>query len=92
MLLPDEDYRKAMDSSVLPRLYPNLCLAQISDFNTLIAKSQDNKTPVFALTDEQLDNVGTVLEADQGKRTEFREVFSALANRVITLTGYAEST
>ena len=62
------------------------CLAQIADFNTLIAKSQDHQTPVFALTDAQLGHVGTVLEIDQVKRNEFQAVFSELADRVVVLT------
>jgi cellulose biosynthesis protein BcsQ len=69
----------------VPDLLPNYCLAQIADFNTLITRSQDFKTPVFALTDDQLGHVGTVLESDQGKRTEFEEVFSDLADGVLTL-------
>ncbi len=91
MLLPVKDYSEVMNSDMLPGIYPNLCLAQVSDFNTLIAKSQDNKTPVFALTDQQLENVGTVLEADQAKREEFYKVFSELSDQVTTLTGNAES-
>jgi len=83
MLLPKEKYKQ------IPSLLPNYCLAQIADFNTLIAKSQDHKTPVFALTDEQIGHVGTVLEVDQTKRKEFFEVFEALVERVITLTSDA---
>ncbi len=70
-------------------LWPNLCLSQIADFNTMIAKSQDAKTPVFALTDDQLGNVGTVLSAEQHKREEFRENFDDLANKIIELTSDA---
>lgn len=91
MLLAGEHYTQTMDSGKLPGLSPDLCLSQIPDFNTLIAKSQDNKTPVFALSDQQLGNVGTVLEADQGKREEFHRVFSELCGRIVTLTGYAGS-
>jgi cellulose biosynthesis protein BcsQ len=61
-------------------------LAQIADFNTLIARSQDTRTPVFALSDEQLGHVGVVLEGDQKKRDEFLQIFSQLADRVVTLT------
>lgn len=80
MALDRQNYRR------VPELLPNLCLAQIADFNTLIAKSQDHRTPVFALTDEQLGNVGVVLEGDQRKRAEFRNVFQKLANDVALLT------
>jgi len=61
-------------------------LAQIADFNTLIARSQDCRTPVFALSDDQLGHVGVILEGDQKKREEFHAIFSDLADRVILLT------
>jgi hypothetical protein len=37
-------------------------LMQMSDFNSLIAKSQEHKAPVFLLSDEQLEQTGVVLE------------------------------
>ena len=80
MLLSEDKYQE------IDGLYPNLCLSQIADFNTLIAKSQDYQTPIFSLTDEQLAHVGTVLETDQAKMREFEELFAILADRVITLT------
>ena len=83
MTLKLEDYQ-AVDG-----LWPSLCLSQIADFNTLIAKSQDASTPVFALTDAQLGSVGTVLLAEQGKREEFRSDFSDLATKVVNLTSHA---
>jgi len=63
----------------------NYNLAQIADFNTLIAKSQEARTPVFALTDEQLGHVGVVLEGDQAKRAEFRTEFHNMAGRIVAL-------
>jgi cellulose biosynthesis protein BcsQ len=80
MLLPPMVYARVAG------LLPGYCLAQIADFNTLIAKSQEHKTPVFALTDAQLGHVGVVLGIDQGKREEFKDVFSNLASQVETLT------
>jgi hypothetical protein len=80
MLLPPARYYEVAG------LLPGYCLAQIADFNTLIAKSQEHKTPVFALTDEQLGHVGTVLGIDQAKRTEFNAAFSKLAGQVEALT------
>jgi cellulose biosynthesis protein BcsQ len=62
------------------------CLAQIPDFNTLIAASQTNQTPVFALTDDMLGHSGVVLEIDQQKRAEFEVLFRELATRVVSLT------
>jgi cellulose biosynthesis protein BcsQ len=67
-------------------LTSSYCLAQIANFNTLIARSQDYSTPVYALTPEQLGHVGTVLGIDQAKQKEFSEAFSNLADRVVTLT------
>jgi cellulose biosynthesis protein BcsQ len=62
------------------------CLAQIPDFNTLIATSQTHQTPVFALTDEMFGHTGTVLDQDRIKRDEFRDIFTLLTNRILTLT------
>ena len=83
MLLPKEKYKQ------VPELLPSFCLAQIADFHTLIAKSQDHKTPVFALTKEQLGHVGTVLAEDERKRKEFYRVFDKLVERIIILTNDA---
>lgn len=65
------------------------CLSLIPDFNSLIAKSQEHQMPVFALTNEQLDQTGAVLDASSTKRDEFRGIFSDLAEKVIRLTNDA---
>ncbi|ALG30420.1 hypothetical protein AOZ07_16490 [Glutamicibacter halophytocola] len=62
-------------------------LVQIQEFNSLLPKSQEYKVPVFALTDEQLNQVGVVLE---GSRTQIRSldrIFDQLADRVSRLLG-----
>ncbi len=64
----------------------SFCLAQISDFKTLIATSQSHCTPVFALTDDMIGHAGTVLEQDILKRNEFNKTFSRLADEIIELT------
>jgi cellulose biosynthesis protein BcsQ len=79
MTLSDSAY------DVVPGLRPSLCLALIADFNTLIAKSQEHTTPVFALTDQQLGHVGTVLDSDKKKRSEFLAAFTSLADSVTKL-------
>jgi cellulose biosynthesis protein BcsQ len=61
------------------------CLELIPNFNTLIAKSQSFRTPVFALTEEQLESVGIVLEQDTQKRDEFYALFHDLAKKILTL-------
>lgn len=65
------------------------CLAEIPDFNSLITASQNNQTPVFALTEGMLGHVGTVLEQDLQKRDEFNKTFGTLADRVIALSKHA---
>lgn len=75
----------ALDQSTyesIQGLWPSLCLSQIADFNTLIAKSQDSNTPVFALSDDQLRSAGTVLQAEKRKRAEFHQDFADLASKI----------
>lgn len=62
------------------------CLIQMSDFNSLIAKSQDFQTPVFALTSEQIGQTGRVLETTLTSQGSFKGTFSTLADRIINLT------
>ena len=78
MMFPAEHYLGA-------GLSAELCLSLIADFNTLIALSQTNQTPVFALEDNVL-GVGIVLEQNQVKRQEFLDCFSDLANKILALT------
>jgi len=63
----------------------NLCLAQIPEFNSLVAKSQDNLTPVFALTDEQLEAVGSVKENWITSRDSFDKQFDELTDRITNM-------
>ena len=53
------------------------CLAMIPDFNTLIAKSQAAQTPVFALTAQQIDQTGVVLERTLASRDSFLDIFTS---------------
>lgn len=62
------------------------CLATIPDFNSLIARSQETRTPVFALTNEQIGQVGRILETTIESRDRFAQLFSDLADKVIGLT------
>lgn len=63
----------------------NLNLAMIADFNSLISRSQEHSTPVFALTEEQLAAAGDVLENFATSRDSFYRDFSDLASRVDSL-------
>jgi cellulose biosynthesis protein BcsQ len=62
-----------------------LNLALIADFNSLISRSQEHATPVFALTEDQLAAAGDVLDNFAASRDSFHGDFSELANRVTAL-------
>ena len=83
MTLPEYSYRQ--------QDIKDYCLVTIPDFNSLIAKSQDHNTPVYALTPEQLEQGGSVLETSLGSRDTFGEMFSGLADKIISLIEHADS-
>lgn len=60
-------------------------LGQVQEFNSLLPKSQEHHVPVFALTDEQLDQVGVVLEGSRSQIESLTRIFEAMADRVIAL-------
>lgn len=62
-------------------------LSLIPDFNTLIAKSQKARTPVFALTKKQMERGGVILEKTIQNRDSFKKLFSDLADTILSLTG-----
>lgn len=61
-------------------------LINIADYNSLIAQSQQHNTPVFRLTDEQIGQVGQVLDNMIISRNNFNDTFSEFAQSVIALT------
>ena len=98
MLLPDELYQKAseigLDSIQLSLFFHDIAsqpLLQLSDFNTLIALSQEHKAPVFDLSDYQLRKEGIVLDNMRKSMNKFRDLFSDGADRILTLTENVES-
>jgi hypothetical protein len=84
MLLPDEKYH---DSGI----EQDYCLASISDFNSLIAKSQEHQVPVFLLTDKQIRLTGPLLQRTKKSKDMFKGIFSKLADMVVTLTNDARN-
>jgi cellulose biosynthesis protein BcsQ len=74
----------------------SLSLAKISNFNSLIALSQEHRTPVYALTPQQLGQTGIILQQNQKKQEDFKKTFSDLADKIIALSSensaYAVST
>lgn len=62
-------------------------LINIADFNSLIAQSQKHNKPVFALTDEEIEQAGVILKTMKESRDAFRACFNTLANSVEIITG-----
>jgi cellulose biosynthesis protein BcsQ len=81
MLLPAASYDRA-------DMGPDFTLATIADFNSLIARSQKSQTPIFALTESQIGQVGKVLDRTLNSRDRFRNTFSDLADRVLALMNH----
>ncbi|MBD2547297.1 ParA family protein [Planktothricoides raciborskii] len=79
MMLPNEIYAEQ-------GINHSFCLTKISNFNSLIALSQEHQTPVYALTPEQLKQTGIVLQSNQKKQAEFRQMFSEIADKIVGLT------
>ncbi len=63
-----------------------LCLAEISDFQGLLPKATNAGVPVYALTDNEIGETGTVLEQMQNNRKRFNKLFDQLAVEVRRLT------
>lgn len=61
-------------------------LANVADFNSLIALAQGHRKPAFALTNAEIDRQGSVLENMAQNRDQFQDVFNRLAISVQTLT------
>lgn len=65
-------------------------LANIPDFNSLIAISQQKSKPIFALTDDEITITGKVFghakETMLTSRDNFLSIFADLAHRIIMLT------
>lgn len=64
-------------------------LANVADFNSLIAQSQKHNVPIFALTDDQIEQGGVILQNMKKSRDDFRQLFSTLAAEIHNLTEVA---
>ncbi|KJV07045.1 regulatory protein [Elstera litoralis] len=62
---------------------PRQPILQMADFNSLIARSQEHQVPIFELTPEQLEQVGSVLASTQESQRQFAKLFDMAADRVI---------
>ncbi|WP_339166801.1 AAA family ATPase [Paenibacillus sp. FSL R5-0341] len=61
------------------------CLAEISEFGSLIQKANTHYVPVFALTNEQIGESGQVLDQMAINRDRFDQIFKNLANYIIEI-------
>ena len=61
-------------------------LANIADFNSLIAQSQEHKVPVFLLTQDQVGKIGNVWENMKKNRDAFYSTFDTLADKIVKIT------
>jgi cellulose biosynthesis protein BcsQ len=84
MMLPERAYQEQGMSN-------SLCLTKIPDFNSLIALSQQNQTPVYELTNRHLKQSGVVLETTKNKQDEFKKTFSDLADKIIVLSAQSHA-
>jgi hypothetical protein len=78
MVMPDQVYENA-------GFEPHQSLLQMSDFNALIARSQEHRVPVFELSDEQLRQGGIVLERTKEAMGRFHTLFSDAADRILNI-------
>lgn len=61
-------------------------LANVADFNSLIAQSQKHNVPIFALSDDQIEQAGVILKNMKKSRENFKAIFSTLASEIHDLT------
>lgn len=78
LLFSDEQYGAAEVAS-------NRVLAQIQEFNSLLPKSQEHRVPVYALTPEQLEQAGVVLDGSLHQIASLDRIFDDFARRVAAL-------
>jgi len=64
----------------------SMVISEISDFNTLIATSQQLRKPVFTLTPEEAGRGGRAGDITRSNIKTFRETFEQLVNRIESLT------
>ena len=61
-------------------------LANVADFNSLIALAQTHRKPAFALTDAEINRQGAVLDSMRSNRQDFQAVFNGLAQSIEAIT------
>ncbi|GIO70407.1 AAA family ATPase [Paenibacillus polymyxa] len=91
MQLDEVDMMLSKEAYTSNGLKEDYCLGTIPDFNTLIAKSQQHKTPVFALSNEQLGYGGTVGTSARENREKFHKIFDQITTQIIGMIQYGQN-
>ncbi|WP_170688282.1 ParA family protein [Escherichia coli] len=88
-IIPRDKVQHAINKTTVSGDLSAYDLAHISDFNSLIAISQQLATPVFSISDQQIRDSGQfghALNTMKSSRDAFNEQFKGLAQRVLELT------
>ena len=64
----------------------NYILAEIADFQSLIAYAQEHNKPIFALDRNDVRQSGTVWASSKNNIQKFKEIFSNIADDIIKIT------
>ena len=64
------------------------CLDEIPDFLGLLPKSYQAGVPVFELTDNEINETGTVLEGMKTSRDKFQVKFQSITDKLVQLLNY----
>ncbi|MEL4894148.1 ParA family protein [Crocosphaera sp. Alani8] len=64
------------------------CLDEIPDFQGLLPKSYQAGVPVFELTDNEINETGTVLEGMKTSRDKFQVKFQSITDKLVQLLNY----
>lgn len=69
----------------------NYCLSEIPDFQSLLPQSHNFGVPVFALSNEQIERSGTVLDQMISRRDDFNRMFEDFALKIEEIKQNVES-
>lgn len=81
-----EKYHMCLEDSKYKYCEDAYNIKNIADFNSLIAQSQENNTPVFLLTQEQVKQSGITWLNMKKNRDDFYQTFKDLAYKVMEMT------
>lgn len=79
MLLTEEQYKQA-------DIDPGKFSLEVSDFNSLIAISQDLSKPVFALTQDDIRNSGSVAINQLASVDGFNKIYAKGAEEIVIIS------